>query len=80
MDLNEHLAKMNKNFEQSLQVKPEAQSVRVPFFLLKVAIPKDLKTRGGGRGAILAGRHQKPLNWIETEKALYPSPATSVLI
>lgn len=34
MDLNERLAKMNKNFEHSLQVKPEAQSVPVPFFLL----------------------------------------------
>lgn len=61
MDLNERLAKMNKNFEQSLQVKPETQSVRVPFFLLKVAIPKDLKTWAGGGGSFLLAGTKSPL-------------------
>lgn len=61
MDLNERLAKMNKNFEQRLQVKPETHSVRVPFFLLKVAIPKDLKTRAGGGGALLLAGTESPL-------------------
>lgn len=61
MDLNEHLAKMNKDFEQSLQIKPEAQSVHVPFFLLKVAIPKNLKTWGAAGWPFLLGGTQTPL-------------------